>query len=845
MVTTPAQTPMKKRDFGWIKAFALALLAAAVMFLPFVVYDRGYFFFFGDFNVQQIPFYRMAHDAVRSGDVLWNSYTDLGANFIASYSFYLLFSPFFWLTLPFPSEMVPYLMAPLLALKMACMALTSYLYIRRFVRGEQMAILGSLLYAFSGFSIYNIFFNHFHEAMVFFPLLLIGVEELVQNRRRGWFALAVAINCMVNYWFFIGEVVFVILYVFVRMTDRSWGMTLQKFFWVALESVLGLCIAMVVLLPSALAIVGNPRTTADNLLSGWSFWIYSANQRIPQILQTLFFPPDLPSRPNFFPGGGAKWSSLTAWLPLFGVSGVVAFLLAARKSWLKKMLLLCLFMALIPGLNSAFILFNSSYYARWFYMPVLLMCVATATALERREVDYMRGIHWYIAGIALFIVAVGLTPNKDAEGQWQLGLMEEPIRFWLVCLIALLCAGLTLYLARKLRENPAFIQKVVVLTAAVGCLHGMFYIGSGKLYGSSGSYLRDTALAGYDSVAFPEEGGEFFRLDIFDSLDNLGMYWHQPNIQAFHSIVPNSIMEFYPYVGVKRDVSSKPETSNYALRPLLSVKYLAVKKSNPDGGSLMPGYRFAFSQFGFDFYLNENYLPMGFGYTTAISQKKMDEMPYSLRANVMLTAVMLDPEGLERNRDVVEEVTEIDYAALDKNGMEAACLDRLNYICDSFQFDNRGFTATSNLEQEVLMFFSVPYDSGWSATVNGQPAVIERANLGFMAVRVPAGAATIRFDYLTPGLVPGAAVSGGGLVALLAYLLIMRRRDRAAVQPQPVPENFKGLRPMTEGEPAAEAPREEAPKEAEQAEELPAGEPEETSQEEQDATKEQNTDEGE
>lgn len=61
-----------------------------------------------------------AHDAVRSGEVLWNSYTDLGANFIASYSFYLLFSPFFWLTLPFPSEMVPYLMAPLLMLKTAC-----------------------------------------------------------------------------------------------------------------------------------------------------------------------------------------------------------------------------------------------------------------------------------------------------------------------------------------------------------------------------------------------------------------------------------------------------------------------------------------------------------------------------------------------------------------------------------------------------------------------------------------------------------------------------------------------------------------------------------------------------
>lgn len=86
---------------------------------------------------------------------------------------------------------------------------------------------------------------------------------------------------------------------------------------------------MVVLLPSVLAIMGNPRTTSDNLLYGWNFWIYSTVQRIPQIFQTLFFPPELPSRPNFFPDGGAKWSSLSAWLPLFGVSGTAAFLLAA------------------------------------------------------------------------------------------------------------------------------------------------------------------------------------------------------------------------------------------------------------------------------------------------------------------------------------------------------------------------------------------------------------------------------------------------------------------------------------------------------------------------------------
>ncbi|MFR0872586.1 MAG: YfhO family protein, partial [Oscillospiraceae bacterium] len=81
----------------------------------------------------------------------------------------------------------------------------------------QHALIGGLLYAFSGYSMYNIFFNHFHEAIVFFPLLLIGLEESVVNKRRGALAAAVAINAFVNDFFFIGECVFLLLYFVIRL----------------------------------------------------------------------------------------------------------------------------------------------------------------------------------------------------------------------------------------------------------------------------------------------------------------------------------------------------------------------------------------------------------------------------------------------------------------------------------------------------------------------------------------------------------------------------------------------------------------------------------------------------
>ena len=117
-----------QKETGWrrwsqnnyLKALVYGMAVSFLLFIPFILYDNGYFLFYGDFNVQQVPFYQMCHDAVRSGNIFWSWTTDLGANFIGSYTFYLLGSPFFWLTLPFPSAAVPYLMGPLFILKFGC-----------------------------------------------------------------------------------------------------------------------------------------------------------------------------------------------------------------------------------------------------------------------------------------------------------------------------------------------------------------------------------------------------------------------------------------------------------------------------------------------------------------------------------------------------------------------------------------------------------------------------------------------------------------------------------------------------------------------------------------------------
>lgn len=755
----------------------IALVTAAVIFLPFVIYNRGFFIYIGDFNVQQIPFYKLAHEAIRSGDIFWSWYTDLGANFIGSYSFYLIFSPFFWLTLPFPTELVPYLMAPLLVLKTACAALTAYCYIQRFVKDKNYAVIGALLYAFSGFTAYNIFFNHFHEVIVFFPLMLAGLEELLVNDKRGLFALSVAVNAMVNYWFFVGEVVFVILYYFIRCTGLKGG--IKKLFWVAFEAVLGVLCAMFALLPSVLAVMGNPRTTfPENLLDGWQFWLYTHEQRQPGIVGSFFFPPETPSRPNMFPDHGAKWASLSAWLPVFSMSGTLAYLISVRKNWLRKMLLACFVVALVPGLNSLFVGLNNSYYTRWFYMLVLLLCVATVVALENSAIDYWRGLRWTAIITGVVVVAIGFTPVFEENEFTNLGLAKDMELFWAYAAVAAIALLLSFLLVSS-RGKTGFARVTIIAVAVFSASYTMLYLAASKGDLAGDNYIINNGILGRESIRMPTD--EFYRTDIYDSGDNFGMYWHLPNIQCFHSVVPVSIMKFYPEVGVKRDVSSRPQPEFYALRSLFSVKYFFIEAEKEDQEP-MPGYALHSRQLNFNVYKNENFIPMGFTYDYYIDSDDFYEVPEADRDKLLLRALLLDEEAIARNEDILQHLDVQEDEPYSYGAFMRDANDRRNNSCYYFEKDNLGFTAKSDLNEEALMFFSVPSEKGWSAMVNGQPAQIEEVDIGFMAVRVPAGECVIRFDYRTPGLLPGLVISGVAILVLIAYWLLSRKRHKAAGQ---------------------------------------------------------------
>lgn len=759
----------------WL-SFLLPMLTAFFIFLPFLIVGKGFFTYCGDFNSQQIPFYLYSHDFIRSGGGSFSWATDLGSSFMNSYSFYTLGSPFFWLTLLFPSKIVPYLMVPLLMLKFSVAGLGAYLYLRRYTKNRQWALLGCLLYSFSGWGVYDIFFNHFIDCLALFPFLLWSMDDFIYEKRRGPFVLFVAINMLNNYFFFLGEVLFLVLYFFIKVLSKDYRLNWKEFANLVFEAVCGCLLGCLLLFPAAASLLQNPRTTSYS--DGYGLLLYGKAQQYFAILVSAFLPPDPPYLPNLFTDCNIKWTSMSLYLPLFSATGVIAYLRSRKKTANRRLLFVCLIMALVPVLNSSFYALNSSYYARWFYMPTLIMALCTVNALEYADVDLSLGIKpvvCVIGAAALF----GLVPTKT-DGQWHLGGVAEPEQFWVTILLAALGVAVVFFITRSRKTQKRYFSALLGAVMGFSCLYAVIHLSIGKFPQWEGDYNYKAQC--YDTIGevdLPTD--HFFRTDSYESYDNLSLFWDVPNIRCFNSTVAPSILEFYPSVGVKRDVSSKPELDRFALRGLLSVEYMlmpADKQTDFVAERNSKGFVFDHESAGYAIYRNENYIPMGFTYDYYMTDEDLATVSKDNAANLMVRALLLSDEQIEKYGSMLTHADEETLLSISYQTYQADCDARKAAACDSFTATRSGFEAEITLSKANLVFFSVPYDEGFSATVNGSPAEVLKVNNGLIAIPADAGSNAIVLR-LTPTWLPlSITLTVCGALLYLCYLLFFVRRRR-------------------------------------------------------------------
>ena len=278
-----------KRMPYWLCTFIISFIVAAAAILPVLVNNNGYIAMSHDFAAEEISYNILMNKAVKSGDILWNWGIDIGSNFVETFSFYGLGSPFMWIMLLFPAAMVPKLLGPVMILKFAAAATISSVYFNRHLKSKNLVVLASVLYAFSGFQCASVVFYHFQDPVAFFPLLLIGVEKLIEDKKHGWLAFGVMVNALCIYVFFFAEVIFVVIFYVVKylipqishmcaqkkaagssLADAvKPGKIVQPLIMCMLEGMLGVAMAGILLLPSVNGTMSNSRISQHISILSW------------------------------------------------------------------------------------------------------------------------------------------------------------------------------------------------------------------------------------------------------------------------------------------------------------------------------------------------------------------------------------------------------------------------------------------------------------------------------------------------------------------------------------------------------------------------------------------------
>ena len=739
-----------KKDF--MKSFFICFFIAFLSFLPFVIKGEGFFVLTNDFNDQQIPFTIGLHNALLDSGISGFSWDiDLGTSTMDGFSFYELGSPFFWLSMLFPANAFPYIVAWLFMLKFAFAGVTSCFYLKRFVGDSKWAVLGSVLYAFSGFSLLNLVFYHFHDAIVFFPLLLIGLERYKEKKDYKFFIITIFLNCIINYFFFVGEVVFLIIYYLFRFARKDIkGMLIDMVQCVGC-GILGVGMAAFVFIPNIIFISGNPRTGS---FSGILNMLTNSLTEYMYIVKNLLLPNETIT--DISAVYTSRFSSHGFYLPMIGLVLIIAYL-TKKRDWLSKIIIYLAVASFIPLLSDVFYMYSAAQ-MRWWYMFALMGILASVRMLEEPDSAAIKlGTGIYIGLIVVFMVVLNIFKAINLN---DVNWISNPNRLYTHVGLTIVGAVITCVIAVQPQVNYKNILRTVSIFS-LGLLFSTMFIYKTCDWLGLQAYKQRFQVA--TQLELPNNQ---YRLN--DTMNLISMTAHVAGFTNQSSTDTNSIRDFEDIFDYYAEVVGMPKNDIPGLAELLAGKYY-IAFSNQEG-LVVDEYD---TDLGTVYLMERGACPIGFAVDSYITMEELKSMDVNSRAIALLDSVVLDEDSLTEG--IKADLPEKKASDID---LETSVSD---YVTEhtygsvlGFNKDGHGMTCLTGYDEDTYVYFSVPYDAGWTATVDGEKTDIIESG-GMMLIKVPAGQHNVVFKYVTPGLMVGGIITGISW-AVYAIIIVMSKR---------------------------------------------------------------------
>ena len=276
--------------------FLILLLIGFGFYLWMLLENNMSLAYGGDYMAQYIPMgyhvWDYYHEWIKTGHfTLFDSTLYLGANSIGSNAYYGLFSPFNIIIIILPRSIVPQSVALCSIVKLACAGLFfKYYMVNCFNVKDNVGRLCGVAYAFCGWGAFYLWYNNYQDILVFFPLVLWGIEKTIKEQKPWLLAVGTFLLAICNYVLMVSYLVCAFFYAMFRFFQKIKEKTVKDNFVVLGLGVLGfatgLLMAMMIFFPALMATMSSPKlegTSYGSLLKQYLF-----NHKYKEFFELLF-----------------------------------------------------------------------------------------------------------------------------------------------------------------------------------------------------------------------------------------------------------------------------------------------------------------------------------------------------------------------------------------------------------------------------------------------------------------------------------------------------------------------------------------------------------------------------
>lgn len=579
---------------------------------------------------------------------MWDMSIGYGADILTTLNYYAIGDPLTLLSVLVPGSLTEYLYAALIILRfyLAGAAFTAYC---RYHQNEGTGVLlGSLVYAFSGFALFcGVRHPYFVNPMIYLPLILIGIDKIFRKEKPWLYVIMVAVSAISNFYFFYMIVWMMVIYAVIRylmiykkIRIRELVPCLGTFVgW----SLLGVGISLPVLLPSAMYVLGTGRMSARNYVPVLYPLAHYAK------LLNDFFGVD-------YTMASSRYYTVMGFAPILLVTLLVLLVRWKKNRELKAGWLILTVLLLIPF--AGHMINGFSYVSnRWIWAyGMLLSYILVKMYPEFGKLEKKERMALLVLGCVV-VPAGELILNQYASLHGWIGI------------------GMTMLLTAKIaapkhnwqqRRTTVFFLVTTLVSVAANA-YFLFspnqtnYIGDFREQGAP--YAMLTTKAQNQIVTELNDSDTFYRYDQYGNTakENTAMQNRLMGTDFYYSVTNSAVAEFLREMDTSNSMEQMYDglDGRTILDRLTGVRYYIIKK---DQEAYLPyGYTEKVAENKkYAVYRTTEELPFGYTYDSVISKEIWDSLDVTQKQQAMLQGAYISSSQSTEETDQLPE-TDLDF----------------------------------------------------------------------------------------------------------------------------------------------------------------------------------------